>query len=54
MESVQEEKVKPLKTKSKAKATPKIKITKEPVETIVEETIIEEPIKEEKPEQMIK
>ena len=49
-EPVQEEEVKPVKAKSiaKAKAKPNIKITKEPVETIVEETIIEEPI-EEKP-----
>ena len=42
VESVQEEEVKPVNAKSKAKAKPKIKITKEPIETIVEETIIEE------------
>ena len=35
-ETVIEEEVKPVKQKSKAKAKPKIKITKEPVETIIE------------------
>ena len=36
VESVQEEGVKPVKSKPKAKTKPNIKITKEPVETIVE------------------
>ena len=39
----EEEKVKPkAKSKAKSKAKPKIKITKEPVEVVVEEPVVEE------------
>ena len=38
-----------VKARAKAKATTKVTIIEEPVETMVGETIIEEPIKQEKP-----
>ena len=43
VETILEEEAKPVKAKPKAKATPKIKITKGPVEPIKVEVIKEEP-----------